>query len=71
MTRRSKRELESALENIESKDVERVGLITVLSTATRGGPVEPVPGSPDLVSIDGETHQLTENAREILLEGSP
>lgn len=66
MTRKSRREIDDALGDLEEKDREVAGLITVLSTLQNGGDVVSVPGRRDLVRVDGELKRLRPNAREKL-----
>jgi len=71
MTRRSKREIDTALEDLESEDRDIAGLITVLSTLQNGGDVVDVPDRRDLVRVDGEVKRLLPNAREQLEGWAP
>ncbi|MDQ2072815.1 hypothetical protein RBH20_09740 [Haloarcula sp. H-GB4] len=71
MTRRSKRELSSAVDALDDgADPPLAGLITVISTEYNGGSVEFLNDGPGAVLINGERHRLTETARNKLLEGS-
>lgn len=60
MTRRSKRELERALDDLETEGPDVAGLITILSADE----VEAVPDRPALVRVDGEVKRLSPSVRE-------
>jgi len=66
MTRRSKREIERRVDDLEDENRDGVGLIAVLSTLHNGGDVARVPGRRDLIQIDGEVKRLAPHAREPL-----
>lgn len=69
MTRRSKRELERALDDLDAGGDRPAGLITILSTGANGGEVELVDPERRLALVDGETRQLTPNAFDRLVGG--
>ena len=66
MTRKSKREIARGVGDLEGEDPPVAGIISVLSAHHNGGRVEPVPGRPDRIRIDGEVRRLLPNAREKL-----
>lgn len=68
MTRRSKRELEAAVEELSLRD-RPAGLITLLSTATNDGTVELVDRDRRLVRVDGDLRRATRDALETLEGG--
>jgi len=68
MTRRSRRELERALDDLDSgaPDPPGAGLVTLLSTAYNGGAVRLLDPERRLVRVDGELRRVTEHAFEKL-----
>ena len=68
--RKSKREIEQALEELEpGSDPRPAGLISVLSTTANGGDVEAVGLERRLVRVGGELRRLTPNAFDHLVGG--
>lgn len=65
MTRRSKRELEAAVEELSLRD-RPAGLITLVSTATNDGVVELVDRDRRLVRVDGDLRRARQKALERL-----
>lgn len=68
MMRRSKRELEAAVEDLSVRD-RPAGLITILSTATNDGVVELVDRDCRLVRVDGDLRRARRNALETMEGG--
>lgn len=66
MTRKSKRELKRAVEDLSSSAGRPAGLITIFSTAYNGGTVHLVDRERRLVRIDGDLRVARENALEKL-----
>ncbi|MDS0220886.1 hypothetical protein NDI54_05895 [Haloarcula sp. S1AR25-5A] len=68
MTRRSKRELENAVDTLSTDGTTppAAGLITLVSTSYNGGTVELVDPERRLVRVDGELRQATPPAFETL-----
>lgn len=71
MTRRSRRELEDAVDRLGGGDAEypTAGLITLLSTSHNDGTVELLDRERRVVSVDGEPHRITPTALKQLTWG--